>query len=110
MLHALPLVLRKFQRVIFYFSWLCPVQLTLFCAVAGLKVPAMTAYDVATKVLDKELFSQHNIAGLNSGITFIVLFSQEKPLRRKKINTNTHTHTHTHTHTQRKRERERGSK
>ena len=41
----------------------------------------MIVYDVATKV--------H--AGLVSGITFIVLFSQEKPLRWKQINTHTHT-------------------
>ena len=54
---------------------------TLFCIVASLKVPAMIAYDVATKVLDTELFPQYTIADLNSGITFIVLFSQEKPLR-----------------------------
>ena len=53
---------------------------TLFCIVASLKVPAMIAYDVATKVLDTELFPQYTIADLNSGITF-VLFSQEKPLR-----------------------------
>ena len=45
----------------------------------------MTVYDVATKVLDTELFPQLNIAGLISGITFIVLLSQEKPLRWKKI-------------------------
>ena len=49
------------------------------CTVAGLKV------------LDKESLPQHNIAGLISGITFIVLFSQEKPLRWKEINTHTHT-------------------
>ena len=41
----------------------------------------MIVYDAATKVLGKEEFPQHNIADLNSGITFIVLFSQEKPLR-----------------------------
>ena len=41
----------------------------------------MTVYDVATKVLDTEIFPQDNITGLISGITFIVLFSQEKPLR-----------------------------
>ena len=51
----------------------------------------MTVYDVATKVLDKELFPQHNIAGLISTITFIVLFSQEKPLQWKEINTHTNT-------------------
>ena len=41
----------------------------------------MIVYDVAAKVLGTEEFPQHNIAELNSGITFIVLFSQEKPLR-----------------------------
>ena len=45
----------------------------------------MIVYNVATKVLDTEIFPQHDIAGLISGITFIVLFSQEKPLRWKKI-------------------------
>ena len=41
----------------------------------------MIVYDVATKVLGTELFPQHNHADLNSGITFIVLLSKEKPLR-----------------------------
>ena len=41
----------------------------------------MIVYDVATKVLDTETFPHHTIADLNSGITFIVLLSQEKPLR-----------------------------
>ena len=77
----LPSIFRKFIRVVFYLSWLCPVSMTLFCTVASFKVPTMTVYDVATKVLDTEKFSQHNIADLNSGITFIVLFSQEKPLQ-----------------------------
>ena len=45
----------------------------------------MIVYDVATKVLNTESFPQHSTAGLISGITFIVLFSQEKPLRWKKI-------------------------
>ena len=40
----------------------------------------MIVYNVATKVLDTEIFPQYDIAGLISGITFIVLFSQEKPL------------------------------
>ena len=52
----------------------------------------MIVYDVATKVLDTESYPQHNIAGLISDITFIVLFNQEKPLRRKEINTHKHTH------------------
>ena len=59
----------------------------------------MVADDVVTKVLDTKSFSQHNIAGLISGITFIALLSQDKPLQLKEINTDTHTHTHTHTHT-----------
>ena len=63
----------------------------------------MIAYDVATKLLDTESFPQHIIADMSSGITF-VLFSQEKTLRWKEINThihkNTHTHTHIHTHIQ----------
>ena len=60
----------------------------------------MIVYDVSTKILDTKSFPQHNIACLISGITFIVLFSQEKPLWWKEINTHTHTHTHTETLTQ----------
>ena len=41
----------------------------------------MIVSDVATKVLDTEKFPQHTIPDMNAGITFIVLFSQEKPLR-----------------------------
>ena len=59
----------------------------------------MIVFDVAKKVLDTEKFPQHNIADLNSGISFIVLCSQEKHLRWKEISTHTHTHTHTRTHT-----------
>lgn len=46
----------------------------------------MNVHDVATKVLDTELFSQHTIANMNSGITFIFLLSQEKRLRWKEVN------------------------
>ena len=53
----------------------------------------MIVYEMATKGLDTESFPQHTIADLNSGITFTVLFSQEKPLRWKEIDTHTHTHT-----------------
>ena len=38
----------------------------------------MIVYEVATKVLDTESFSQRNIAGLISSITFVVLLIQEK--------------------------------
>ena len=41
----------------------------------------MIVYDVATKVFDTVIFPQHAIVDLISGITFIVLLSQEKPLR-----------------------------
>ena len=54
----------------------------------------MIIYEVATKVRDTEAFPQHNIFGLISGITSIVLFSQEKPLQWKEINTHTYTYTH----------------
>ena len=49
----------------------------------------MIIYDVTTRVLGTELFPKHDISDLNSGITFIVLFSQDKPLRGKEINTHT---------------------
>ena len=42
-----------------------------------LEVLAMFVYDVATKVLDTEIFPQHTIADLISGITFVIFFSQE---------------------------------
>ena len=41
----------------------------------------MIFFDVATKVLHTEKFPQRTIPDLNSGITFIVLLSQEKHLR-----------------------------
>ena len=66
-----------------------------FCTVASLKVPAMIVFDVTTKVV----IAENTMADLNSDITFVVLLSQEKPLRRKKIHTHTYTHTHTHTQT-----------
>ena len=49
--------------------------------VASLKGVAMIVFDVAKKVLDTEKFPQHTIVDLNSGISFIVLCSQEKHLR-----------------------------
>ena len=41
----------------------------------------MIVYDVATKVFDTEIFPQRTITELISGIKFIVLLSQEKPLQ-----------------------------
>ena len=51
----------------------------------------MIVYDVATKVLDTEPFPQHNIAGLISGITCIVLFQSGEA---STVEGNKHTHTH----------------
>ena len=52
----------------------------------------MIDYDVAPKVLDTEIFPQHNIAGLIPGITFIVLFQSGEA---STVEGNKHTHTHT---------------
>ena len=41
----------------------------------------MIVYDVATKLLSTEFTPRHNMADLISDITFIVFFSQQKPLR-----------------------------
>ena len=41
----------------------------------------MTTFERETEELDTEIFPQHKFADLNSGITFIVFFSQEEPLR-----------------------------
>ena len=46
-----------------------------------MKPLSMVFLDVETKVLDTEIFPQHTFGGLNSGIIFYVLFSQEKLLR-----------------------------
>ena len=40
----------------------------------------MIVYDMAIKVLHTELFPDDTITDLISGITFIALFSQKKPL------------------------------
>ena len=68
-------------------------------AVASLKAPSMIVFDEKTKVLDTEIFWQYIITDLNSGFTFIVLFSQEKSFQSRNINKHT---THTHTHSERK--------
>ena len=41
----------------------------------------MIVFDAEPKVLDTEIFPQQTIVDLNSDITFIVLFCQEKHLR-----------------------------
>ena len=55
-------------------------------------VMSMIVCGMATKDFDAEIFPQHTIADLISSITFLVLSSQEKPLRWEKINTHTHTY------------------
>ena len=54
------------------------------CKVVGLKVPAMIVYDVATKVLDTELFPQHTIADVNSGIYCFVQSGEAFTLKENK--------------------------
>ena len=49
----------------------------------------MIVFEVETKDLDTEIFPQYAIADLNSSITIIVLFSQEKSSWWKEINTRT---------------------
>ena len=49
----------------------------------------MIVYDMVMNVLDTKWFLQHNIAGLISGITFIVLFQSGEA---STVEENTHTH------------------
>ena len=84
-----------FRVTIFINKGLC--QIAVFR-----RIPAMIVYDVAKKLIDTELFPEHNIADLNSDI-----FVQSREAFTVKGNTHTHTHTHarararahTHTHT-----------
>ena len=55
-------------------------------------VPAMIVYDMVMNVLDTKWFPQYNIAGLISGITFIVLFQSGEA---STVEGNKHTHIHT---------------
>ena len=57
-----------------------------------MKVLSMIVFDAEPKVPDTEIFPQQTIVDLNSDITFIVLFCQEKHLRWKEINKHTHMH------------------
>ena len=71
MLHAFTI---GFERVLkICFLLLAALSGFPFYLVASLKIPAMI-------ICGTESFPQHNMADLNSGITFIVLFSLEKPL------------------------------
>ena len=65
--------------------------LTVFCPVASLKVSAMIAFDVVTKLLDTEKFPPHTIADLNSGLHFM----HTRTHARTHAPTPTHTHAHT---------------
>ena len=56
----------------------------------------MIVYNVPTKVLDTEIFPQDKIAGLISGITFILSFQSGEAFT---VKGNKHTYTHAHTHT-----------
>ena len=93
MLHAFTVGFQKVLKNSLLLLVAFPDLIDTLGTVASLKVPTMIVYNVAIKVLGTEEFPQHDIAELNSGATFIVLFSQEKPLRWKEMNTHTHTHT-----------------
>ena len=67
-----------------YFSWFSQFNLYSF---AQLIYWRLFLWMSLIKVLDTEIFPQHTIVDLNSFNTFIVLFSQEKPLRGKEIDT-----------------------
>ena len=59
---------------------------------------------MATKVLDTEIFPQHTITEMISGITYVVQSAEAFTLKGNKhtdtdTDTDTDTHTHTHTHT-----------
>ena len=92
------LFFRKFVRVVFYFSSILPVQLTLFCTVASLKVLFMIFFYAEIKVLDTDIFLQHTIADLISGIKFYCFVHSGETFTLKG-NTHTNTHTYIHIHT-----------
>ena len=74
----------KFRRVAFCFSWFCQVQLTLFCTVATWRLFLWFSLTRRRRPLIHKYFHSITIAYLNSGISIIVLFTQEKSLRWKK--------------------------
>ena len=54
---------------------------TLLQTVTSLEVFSTIVFEAETKLLGTKIFPQRAIPELNSGVTFVVLFSQEKPLR-----------------------------
>ena len=76
-------------------------DLTLFCAVASLKVPAMIIYDVGT-----EEFPQHNVADMNWHYFCFVQLWEAFSVKGNK-QTRTHARVRTHKERERKRKRER---
>ena len=58
----------------------------------------MIVFDVATKVLDTEIFPQHTVADLNLW-HYIHCFVQSEKVFTMKENKHTHARTHAHTHT-----------
>ena len=76
-------------------------DLTLFCAVASFKVPAMIIYDVGT-----EEFPQHNVADMNWHYFCFVQLWEAFSVKGNK-QTRTHARVRTHKERERKRKRER---
>ena len=94
MLHAFTVDPEKFINSYLLLLAALPDLIDTLCTVSSFSFPAMIVYNVATRVLGTELFPQYDIAKLNTVITFAVLFSQEKPLRGKEIDTPTRPHMH----------------
>ena len=61
------------------------------CTVASLKVPAITVYEVPTKVPDTESFPQHNITGLSLALHLLFCSVRKSLFGGRKKNTNIHT-------------------
>ena len=64
MLSAFPVSFQKVHKSCLLLLVALLGSIDTLCKVVGLKVPAMIVYDVATKVLDTEVFPQHTIADL----------------------------------------------
>ena len=77
------------MRVVFYFSWLFPVYLTLFCTIASLKVLSMNVLDSETEDLNTEILLQHTALHL-----LFCSASKSLDFERNQINTLTEGKTH----------------
>ena len=80
MLRAFPVGFQKVYKSYLLLLLVLPSLIDTILHSCLLTFSAMIVSDVVTEVLDTELFPQHTITDLNCSITFIVLFSQQRPL------------------------------